>query len=202
MLSGYLDEYDPPVGALSILTNYQNFTTGQDDSEVWDEFKSIYEIERRPWDGEFSLIQRIGMWPAMPPSDIKTLRVFLEELKPANPIIEKGVEMMRTMADRPQARGTIGKQISAICLPRDASKTVSTVYHTNVVSHNYFFASQVRAVSDNDWFAISNVILQTRTPSGESLPIAFPKVARNAPCPCGSGKKYKFCHGAPAKKRK
>jgi preprotein translocase subunit SecA len=25
-----------------------------------------------------------------------------------------------------------------------------------------------------------------------------PKVARNAPCPCGSGKKYKHCHGATA----
>jgi preprotein translocase subunit SecA len=25
------------------------------------------------------------------------------------------------------------------------------------------------------------------------------KVARNAPCPCGSGKKYKHCHGAPGK---
>ncbi|MGD1934995.1 MAG: SEC-C metal-binding domain-containing protein, partial [Candidatus Phaeomarinobacter sp.] len=24
------------------------------------------------------------------------------------------------------------------------------------------------------------------------------KVARNAPCPCGSGKKYKHCHGAVA----
>ena len=23
-----------------------------------------------------------------------------------------------------------------------------------------------------------------------------PKVGRNAPCPCGSGKKYKKCHGA------
>ncbi|MGB2007234.1 MAG: SEC-C metal-binding domain-containing protein, partial [Candidatus Puniceispirillaceae bacterium] len=22
------------------------------------------------------------------------------------------------------------------------------------------------------------------------------KVTRNAPCPCGSGKKYKHCHGA------
>ncbi|MYF90782.1 MAG: preprotein translocase subunit SecA, partial [Gemmatimonadetes bacterium] len=22
-----------------------------------------------------------------------------------------------------------------------------------------------------------------------------PKVGRNAPCPCGSGKKYKRCHG-------
>jgi preprotein translocase subunit SecA len=25
---------------------------------------------------------------------------------------------------------------------------------------------------------------------------AFPKVGRNDPCPCGSGKKYKHCHGA------
>ncbi|MDP4669691.1 MAG: SEC-C metal-binding domain-containing protein, partial [Burkholderiaceae bacterium] len=24
----------------------------------------------------------------------------------------------------------------------------------------------------------------------------FPKVGRNDPCPCGSGKKYKVCHGA------
>ncbi len=24
---------------------------------------------------------------------------------------------------------------------------------------------------------------------------ASDKVGRNAPCPCGSGKKYKFCHG-------
>jgi preprotein translocase subunit SecA len=25
---------------------------------------------------------------------------------------------------------------------------------------------------------------------------AFDKTPRNAPCPCGSGKKFKFCHGA------
>ncbi|HPI33565.1 MAG TPA: SEC-C metal-binding domain-containing protein [candidate division Zixibacteria bacterium] len=24
----------------------------------------------------------------------------------------------------------------------------------------------------------------------------MPKVGRNDPCPCGSGKKYKKCHGA------
>jgi preprotein translocase subunit SecA len=38
-------------------------------------------------------------------------------------------------------------------------------------------------------------------PSSRSLPEAatvvraYPKVGRNDPCPCGSGKKYKFCHG-------
>jgi SEC-C motif-containing protein len=37
--------------------------------------------------------------------------------------------------------------------------------------------------------------------SGEMIPETVvregPKVGRNDPCPCGSGKKYKKCHGAP-----
>jgi uncharacterized protein YecA (UPF0149 family) len=32
----------------------------------------------------------------------------------------------------------------------------------------------------------------------ESVRRAAPKVGRNDPCPCGSGKKYKKCHGAEA----
>lgn len=29
----------------------------------------------------------------------------------------------------------------------------------------------------------------------EPMRRAYPKVGRNEPCPCGSGKKYKHCHG-------
>jgi len=40
--------------------------------------------------------------------------------------------------------------------------------------------------------------LQTRK-SGNAMdpkdPATWGKVSRNAPCPCGSGKKYKHCHG-------
>jgi len=40
-------------------------------------------------------------------------------------------------------------------------------------------------------------------PAGESRQVKTvvrdqPKVGRNEPCPCGSGKKYKKCHGAAA----
>jgi len=28
-----------------------------------------------------------------------------------------------------------------------------------------------------------------------NTPAGMPKVGRNDPCPCGSGKKYKQCHG-------
>ena len=39
--------------------------------------------------------------------------------------------------------------------------------------------------------------LQTRKSDGvdPETPATWGKVARNAPCPCGSGKKYKQCHG-------
>lgn len=29
----------------------------------------------------------------------------------------------------------------------------------------------------------------------KAVDLSFPKVGRNDPCPCGSGKKYKLCHG-------
>ncbi|MEL6869356.1 MAG: preprotein translocase subunit SecA [Pseudomonadota bacterium] len=36
---------------------------------------------------------------------------------------------------------------------------------------------------------------QTAPPSAETFKREQPKVGRNQPCPCGSGKKYKHCHG-------
>ena len=37
---------------------------------------------------------------------------------------------------------------------------------------------------------------QSKVPKQKAQPIkAKEKVNRNAPCPCGSGKKYKKCHG-------
>jgi preprotein translocase subunit SecA len=50
---------------------------------------------------------------------------------------------------------------------------------------------------------ISNVTYTAPTETGEAqstvdqstVAAAVPMVGRNDPCPCGSGKKYKHCHG-------
>jgi SEC-C motif-containing protein len=42
---------------------------------------------------------------------------------------------------------------------------------------------------DNNWFYEEGDIVP------KTVVRAVPKVGRNEPCPCGSGKKYKFCHG-------
>lgn len=50
-------------------------------------------------------------------SDEALLRGLLSERKPAEAIVDKAVQLIREMADRPQAIGTIGKQLSSIILP-------------------------------------------------------------------------------------
>jgi len=50
---------------------------------------------------------------------------------------------------------------------------------------------------------ISNVTYTAPTETGgveikvdeTTMPLEVPRVGRNEPCPCGSGKKYKQCHG-------
>ena len=41
-------------------------------------------------------------------------------------------------------------------------------------------------------------IPQPSMPERDGGGLAEAPISRNAPCPCGSGKKYKHCHGQPA----
>ncbi len=45
---------------------------------------------------------------------------------------------------------------------------------------------------DGKWYFVDGVVAGPGTYRREE-----PKVGRNDPCPCGSGKKYKKCHGKP-----
>jgi tetratricopeptide (TPR) repeat protein len=58
----------------------------------------------------------------------------------------------------------------------------------------------VTCLTDSGRDAEANVLmLQARQERGEAdAPPAAASVGRNDPCPCGSGKKYKKCHGAPS----
>lgn len=46
-------------------------------------------------------------------------------------------------------------------------------------------------------FKDAPVPVKIKTPNATPQPVRYaPKIGRNDPCPCGSGKKYKKCHGA------
>ncbi|MFZ4618249.1 MAG: SEC-C metal-binding domain-containing protein, partial [Rectinemataceae bacterium] len=40
-----------------------------------------------------------------------------------------------------------------------------------------------------------SAVAEAARPAGATVVRSAEKVGRNDPCPCGSGKKYKHCHG-------
>jgi hypothetical protein len=190
MFSGYLHHHDPPLAVFAILTNFQNFKSGQDDAEAWDEFLLTAKNER-PLDFEPTFIQRVGSWRAMTREDEAALRDLLAAKKPAQAIVGKAIELVRQMTDRPAANNTIGKQLSVLRIPRDRHQAAESGYYSDVNSYRTYMHDAVVLGPSGDW-AFKDI--QLRKVRGAS-PIVVRKVGRNQPCPCGGGKKYKQCHG-------
>ncbi len=88
----------------------------------------------------------------------------------------------------------------------DAVKNDVTRMLMNVRVQSAEQISQVAEQMEERAESISNVTYTAPTETGEVETIAdpasaapragdVPRVGRNDPCPCGSGKKYKHCHG-------
>lgn len=197
MFSGYNYYVDPPMGALGILTNYQNFQTGKDDSEAWDHFEMNFWSESRPLDHEFTIVQRVGNWAAMTGEDESSLRELLKNLKPYQAITDKAVTLVRKMAHRPKAKGTIGNQLSVVVLQRDVTQHVLSRYYSTSVGHKMYVPDEIVGISDTWRHAQADREAWIESPAGPEAWV-IPKVKANAPCPCKkSGKRYKDCCGRP-----
>jgi hypothetical protein len=192
MFSGFIYFDDPPRQGFAILTNYQNFETYQDDIEAWDEFAVTVWHERRPADNVPTLLQRVGNWHSMTQNDMNELRKLLKDKKPSSAIIGKATELIREIADRPAAQGYIGKQLSSVCIPSNLNENIESSYHSAINKHEIHCVDRIILLPEGqDVFKdVKFGKVDTKTP-----PIVVPKVGRNRPCPCGSGKKYKYCHG-------
>ncbi len=85
----------------------------------------------------------------------------------------------------------------------DAVKNEVTKLLMTVKVQSQEEAAQAAAELESRAERVSNVTYSAPTETGEvetildssTIPIEVPRVGRNDPCPCGSGKKYKQCHG-------
>ncbi|HAL44694.1 MAG TPA: hypothetical protein DCP47_02045 [Phycisphaerales bacterium] len=70
-------------------------------------------------------------------------------------------------------------------------------------SRNVFHSGQTKHDEANRFEMSEQQRAAAQAPQGEAakvkqIVLEKPKVGRNDPCPCGSGKKFKKCHGANA----
>jgi hypothetical protein len=130
----------------------------------------------------------------MTTKDESVLRAMLAEHLPAHAIVGKAVEVIQDIADRPSASDTIGKQISSIVLPREPGSPVTTHFHSSNISFQSYVPDIIFALGPGRHSATYGTTI-TAIDQPDRSAIAVPKVGRNQHCPCGSGRKYKNCHG-------
>jgi preprotein translocase subunit SecA len=131
--------------------------------------------------------------------------VYLRHYAQKNPLLEyklEGFDIFDRMID--EIRRTVASTLFLVRIQRQEERTLRPVVSGGETRHDEVgqfggaggasggaaLAQAARAQ------AASGAMAQGAAPRAAQVVRAVPKVGRNEPCPCGSGKKYKHCHGA------
>lgn len=187
MFSGYIKTNAEFKIGNAILSNFHNFERNTSYPTAQYEF-DLYLLaanDNAKWP---VLVQRVGNWEAMSDSDIDDFRAFLIQKKSAKAIVSKAVNIVRLMSESTVSQETIGKQLTSMIVPRDPNVPVDFDYHSEYPKRDVFGPAIVQ-VLPGCHMAVNNIRFQFNSPASVSA------VGRNKLCPCGSGKRYKHCHG-------
>ncbi|GHV56237.1 hypothetical protein AGMMS49579_20560 [Spirochaetia bacterium] len=118
--------------------------------------------------------------------------VYLRSYAQKNPLTEykvEGFQIFETMID--EIRQEIASRLHLIRIQVSENRDVSRTNRPAAVAQSASHGS-IGAFAGGQQTATGSSASQ---PDSARVVRAYPKVGRNDPCPCGSGKKYKFCHG-------
>lgn len=195
MFSGYINLDGSEKLGCAVLSNYHNFENNTSFDEANEKFNVHYtSASEGVYDPTF--LQRVGNWHGMLDDDICVLRELLLKHKPEQAVVGKAFEVVRDIADRPKSFGTIGKQLTSISILKYPNLGVRTDYSSNCLKQESYMPTMVY-LKPNQHVTLENMII--RPVENTTPPLSVPKTFKNAPCPCGSKKKYKNCHARTSK---
>lgn len=194
MMSGYIYRAEGTFVGNIWITNFQNFDGRPSYGEAQDAFWIAAERENENSPQSLSFIQRIGAWPAMTRDDEAILRRLLEQAAPLETLLDVGVGLMRRMADRPAAGGTVGQDIAISIVPSDPHQPPTTRVRNASGTDRVTLLDMVRALPPTlgGTVQISDIRWEVSEPV-PGMPAFQPKQGRNERCSCGSGLKFKRC---------
>jgi hypothetical protein len=157
------------------VSNYEDIGAEEPSAEANAEFDILPKVPDDP-SNPGSLVVSCGVNQGVVTSGIAELGSIVATLGQVSRVAAKCGELMRGAALAPESDGWVGTRCDAVGLTRDVRQ-----------------APEGHSISAGD-------SRTTFTPDVDDLrsDIPIPRVGRNKPCPCGSNKKYKLCHGQKA----
>jgi len=172
----------------SMISNFQDFLKAKDYLVAQNQFNvhtivSNCSVAKNP-----TLIQVIGQTNEFTNQHKAEFRQMLTQRAPAEAICQKGVALIQKIATLLGVNGTIGGKINTARLLQSDPLNALAGYASDVVGNSIHIIDKVNLQTGAPKAFIANLQF-----TGVS-PVVFPRVHRNALCPCGSGLKYRFCH--------
>ena len=184
---GFSYTQDPPLPIFFVVTNDRRQALVK-----WDEFGGMRfglslgtNIARR-YEDAFMLAY--GWTQGVETTELVEIQDLARQAKPPEAVKSKAAELIQAAASRTGSARKIGRQCGAAIVPVDPGSPIRTDYIVGANSSVAYMPSHVTT---------HGAVKDARMWSEDRSPVTVPKVGRNAPCPCGSGKKYKRCHYRP-----
>ena len=125
--------------------------------------------------------------------------VYLRHYAQKNPLLEykiEGFEIFEKMID--EIRRSIATRFFLVRIKTEGERRAGPAVRAGTASHDemdqFHGGDAAPAVSQRS--AAPSGTMAAAASQVVTMKRSMPKVGRNDPCPCGSGKKYKHCHGA------
>jgi SEC-C motif len=185
MFSGYASDH---TLFTALVSNFQDFINSIDHPAASSKFTVFAEISKIPASSNPTVIQAIGQFQALNHLDEKQIREMLESRAPAEALRQKAISLVKDIAMRHKSGGTVGCKLNTARIDFLDQEIPYFGYATDAVESEMSLVDQLDARSFGTGLHIRNTKITL------SSPAIFPKVHRNALCPCGSGKKFRFCH--------
>jgi hypothetical protein len=189
---GYVEDKS---AATPVLTRISNFQHRQFSSpRAGESFSLEQATPRRPQKGKPYLFATAGAVRGLESYEMERLQQLLQEDRPPQAVASKALEIGLAAAASPRSKGQIGKSWSSAIIPLDPAASIWVQYSTSTARTLQYTIDFVDASPGaQPVIGITDLRVETERPFAHS----FPGTPRNAPCPCGSRKRYKRCHGAP-----
>jgi hypothetical protein len=172
----------------AMVSNFQDFTNFINYPIAQSMFTVHWEISCAPAPHNPTFIQAIGAFRAMTDEDEQELRIMLNNRAPHEAVRAKAAAIAANISDRCRSFGTVGKRLNTASISFKQPWTVCSGYDSDIVEQEIPMIDMVDGRAGGTGLLVGQLTLTA------DKVVIFPKVHRNAPCPCGSGERFRFCH--------
>lgn len=184
---GYHGHTSHPI--FGLISNFEDPDDNVMVHEPWPEFRPfLYELPK----ALNAHMMFIGNSNGLDVNLARNLQQVSHTLSP-HAVNAKMVHLIQKASQNPLSGNTIGGQCTSIIMLAPRLERSETNYKVLSPQRTQYFPAAVRAFP-GDTGHMHNLTFAHEDPDAPYLIV--PEVNRNKPCPCGSGKRYKYCHRA------